>query len=49
MKRVLLGVCLVAVLGFFAWNVMGSRANEQALAAAEQADNRVALAVSGMT
>ena len=49
MRRFLLGACLVAVLGLFAYNALGSRANQRALAAAEQADDRVALAVTGMT
>lgn len=50
MKKFLFPALLVvAVGGFLGYQAMGSAANNSALAAAEQAENKVTLAVSGMT
>lgn len=42
-------VLLLGVVGYFGYGYMGASANEAALESASQADNRVSLAVSGMT
>jgi predicted negative regulator of RcsB-dependent stress response len=48
-KTLLTVVLLLGVGGYFAWGYMGSRANDTALETASVAENRVSLAVTGMT
>ena len=42
-------VLVLGVVGYFGYGYMGASANQAALESASQADNRVSLAVSGMT
>ena len=50
MKGKLLSLLLLlGVAGYFGWSYLQSSANDTALASASQAENRVSLAVSGMT
>ena len=48
-KTVLTVVLLLGVGGYFGWGYMGSRANDTALETASVAENRVSLAITGMT
>lgn len=48
-KSILTVVLLLGVGGYFGWGYMGARANDNALSSASQAENRISLAVTGMT
>ncbi len=48
-KTILSVVLLLGVGGYFGWGYMGSQANDSALTTASVAENRVSLAVTGMT
>jgi predicted negative regulator of RcsB-dependent stress response len=48
-KTILSVVLLLGVGGYFGWGYMGTRANDTALTSARVAENRISLAVTGMT
>ena len=48
-SKIISFVLVLGVVGYFGYGYMGASANQAALESASQAENRVSLAVSGMT